>query len=53
MELIHYELIKSKIPFEREKEIVVNYKGIILAHKFYIELQKDCTVDDNLPRKHE
>lgn len=51
MELIHkeesykiiglcYELIKSKIPFEREKEYAVNYKGIILPHKFYSDYKR-------------
>ncbi len=33
----HYELISNKIPFEREKEYLVNYKGIILPHKFYAD----------------
>ena len=32
-----YELKKNNIPFEREKEYVVNYKDIILPHKFYAD----------------
>jgi len=34
---IEYELEKSKILFDREKEYVVNYKDIILKHKFYAD----------------
>jgi GxxExxY protein len=34
---IEYEFIKANIPFEREKEYVVNYKGKILPHKFYAD----------------
>ena len=34
---LEYEFIKSGIPFEREKEYLVNYKGIILPHKFYAD----------------
>jgi GxxExxY protein len=32
---IEYELEKLKIPYDREKEYLVNYKDIILKHKFY------------------
>jgi len=31
---LEYELRLAGIPFEREKEFVVNYKGTILHHKF-------------------
>ncbi len=34
---LEYEFEQAKIPFVREKEYVVNYKGIILAHKFYAD----------------
>ena len=34
---IEYEFIRSKIPFKREKEFEVNYKGIILPHKYYAD----------------
>ncbi|ESU26251.1 NADH:ubiquinone oxidoreductase subunit 5 [Flavobacterium limnosediminis JC2902] len=34
---IEYELEKSKILFDREKEYAVNYKDIILKHKFYAD----------------
>jgi len=36
-EAIEIELGKGHIPFEREKEYDVNYKGLILPHKFYID----------------
>lgn len=32
---LEYELKKLNIPFEREKEYTVQYKDIILNHKFY------------------
>jgi GxxExxY protein len=32
---LEYEFKKDDIPFEREKEYEVHYKGIILPHKFY------------------
>ena len=32
---LEYELWKAGIPFEREKMFEVNYKDIILPHKFY------------------
>ncbi len=31
---LEWEFKKAGIPFEREKEYSVNYKGIILPHKF-------------------
>lgn len=34
---LEYEFRKSNIPFEREKEYVVNYKEIVLPHKFYAD----------------
>ncbi len=27
----------AKIPYEREKEYIVNYKDIVLPHKFYAD----------------
>jgi len=34
---LEYEFRKANIPFEREREYLVNYKGIILPHKFYAD----------------
>ena len=34
---LEYEFNKSNIPFEREKEYIVNYKSVILPHKFYAD----------------
>jgi GxxExxY protein len=34
---LEYEFRKVSIQFEREKEYVINYKGIILPHKFYAD----------------
>ena len=34
---LEYEFNKAKIPYEREKEYYVNYKDIILQHKFYAD----------------
>jgi GxxExxY protein len=34
---LEYEFSKAGIPFEREKKYEVNYKGIILPHKFYAD----------------
>jgi GxxExxY protein len=34
---LEYEFRKNNIPFEREKEYTVNYKDIILPHKFYAD----------------
>jgi GxxExxY protein len=31
------EFLKEGVPFEGEKEYSVNYKGIILPHKFYAD----------------
>ena len=43
-EALQYEFIKNNIPFEREKEYVVNYKNTVLKHKFYA----DFVVFDNI-----
>jgi len=34
---VQYELEQRKIPFEREKKFVVNYKDTILPHHFYAD----------------
>ena len=34
---LEYEFYKAGIPYEREKKYEVNYKGIILPHKFYAD----------------
>ncbi len=34
---LEYEFRKAEIPFDREKEYKVNYKGIILPHRFYAD----------------
>ncbi|MGZ0016415.1 GxxExxY protein [Yeosuana sp. AK3] len=34
---LEYEFKNLKIPFEREKEFKINYKEIILPHKFYAD----------------
>ena len=34
---LEYEFRKANIPYEREKQYEVNYKGIILPHKFYAD----------------
>ena len=34
---LEYEFKKNNIPFESEKEYDVNYKNIILPHKFYAD----------------
>ena len=34
---LEYEFRSNNIPFEREKEYVVNYKDVILPHKFYAD----------------
>ena len=34
---LEYEFRKTGIPYEREKEYTVNYKDIILPHKFYAD----------------
>ncbi len=36
-EALEYEFRKAKISFEREKEYLINYKGIVLTHKFYAD----------------
>ncbi|HVO72611.1 MAG TPA: GxxExxY protein [Ignavibacteriaceae bacterium] len=34
---LEYEFMKADIPYEREKEYIVNYKNIILPHKFFAD----------------
>jgi len=34
---LEYEFKKAKIPYQREKEYIVEYKDIILPHKFYAD----------------
>jgi len=34
---LEIELKNNNIPFEREKEFFIEYKGIILPHKFYAD----------------
>lgn len=34
---LEYEFRKANIPYEREKEYIVQYKDIILPHKFYAD----------------
>lgn len=34
---LELEFRQAGIPYEREKEYVVNYKGVILPHKFYAD----------------
>jgi len=34
---LEYEFNKANIPYDREKQYDVNYKGIILPHKFYAD----------------
>lgn len=34
---LEYEFKKFNIPYEREKEYIVNYKETILPHKFYAD----------------
>ena len=34
---LEYEFKKAGIPYEREKEYIVNYKEIRLPHKFYAD----------------
>jgi GxxExxY protein len=34
---LEYEFIKANIPYEREKRYEVNYKGVILPHKFHAD----------------
>lgn len=41
---IEYEFHENNIPYQREKEFSVNYKGKILPHKFYA----DFVVFDNI-----
>ena len=41
---LEHEFYTSNIPYEREKKYEVNYKGVILPHKFYA----DFVVFDNI-----
>ncbi len=41
---LEYEFNQLKIPFQREKEFKVNYKNIVLSHKFYA----DFVVNDKI-----
>ncbi|MDA3904777.1 MAG: GxxExxY protein [Bacteroidales bacterium] len=34
---LEYEFRKAGIPFQREKEYMVHYKGIVLPHHFYAD----------------
>jgi len=34
---LEYEFKKQHIPFQREQEFAVNYKDIVLPHKFYAD----------------
>ncbi|WP_375605759.1 GxxExxY protein [Flavobacterium davisii] len=34
---LEIEFRENNIPFEREKEFTIDYKGIILPHKFYAD----------------
>ena len=34
---LEYEFNKTGIPYEREKEYIVNYKDVTLPHKFYAD----------------
>lgn len=34
---LEFELNQHKIPYSREKEFAVQYKGVILPHKFYAD----------------
>ena len=34
---MEFEMVKRSIRFDREKEYKIEYKGIILAHKFYAD----------------
>jgi GxxExxY protein len=34
---LEYEFRKANIPYQREKEYIVNYKGVTLPHKFYAD----------------
>lgn len=41
---LEIELTENNIPFEREKEFLINYKGKVLPHKFYA----DFIVNDDI-----
>ena len=36
-EALEFEFRENNIPFEREKEYTIEYKGTILPHKFYAD----------------
>jgi len=42
---LELEFFRAGIPYEREKEYVVNYKNAILPHKFYADFVVfDCVI---------
>jgi GxxExxY protein len=41
---LEYEFRMAKIPYQREKEYTITYKGLVLPHKFYA----DFVVFDNI-----
>ncbi len=42
---LELEFFRAEIPYEREKEYVVNYKNAILPHKFYADFVVfDCVI---------
>ena len=41
---LEIEFKANNIPFEREKEFSIEYKGVILPHKFYA----DCIVNEDI-----
>ncbi|MEZ4875640.1 MAG: GxxExxY protein [Flavobacteriaceae bacterium] len=38
---LEYELLRKNIPFQREKEFSVQYKEVILKHKFFADFVID------------
>ena len=34
---LEIEFQKNEIPYEREKEYLINYKGVVLSHNFYAD----------------
>jgi len=34
---LEYEFKRNNIPFQREREFTVNYKDVVLPHKFYAD----------------
>ncbi len=53
---IEYEFRTNRIPFEREKQYDVEYKGIVLKHKFYADfvvmdsIILEIKAQENLPK---